>query len=59
MKQPPAFRTGDPSYFVAASTSGRASPSSLTVSKGFTAACLVGVRFIDERPEKGDPAGQG
>jgi hypothetical protein len=47
MKLSRAFKTGDPSYFVAASTSGSASPTVLTVSKGFARARLVGLRFID------------
>ena len=33
MKQPRTFSTGDPSYFVVASTSGSASPTVLTVAK--------------------------
>ena len=33
MKQPPTFKTGDPSYLVVARTSGSVSPTSLTVSK--------------------------
>jgi len=33
MKLPPTFSIGDPSYFVAASTSGSVSPTDLTVSK--------------------------
>jgi uncharacterized protein (TIGR03435 family) len=46
MKQPPAFKTGDPSYFVMASTSGSASPTVLTVSKGSAGARVVCRRFI-------------
>ena len=30
MKQPPAFSTGEPSYLMTASTSGRVSPTALT-----------------------------
>src|SRR5688572_21799921 len=38
MKQPPSFSTGDPSYFVTASTLGSVSPTARTVSKlSFTA----------------------
>ena len=47
MKQPPIFKTGDPSYFVAASTSGSASPTVLTNSNGSPGACFVGLRFIE------------
>ena len=48
MKLPPALRTGDPSYFVAASTSGSASPTVLTFSKGSRGPRGVGVRFMTE-----------
>src|SRR4029453_6709363 len=47
MKLPPAFSTGDPSYFVVASTSGRASPAVLTLAKGSAGVCLLGLCFID------------
>src|SRR6266851_4884651 len=46
MKQPPTFRTGDPSYLVVASTSGSASPTVLTGSKLSAGVCFVGLRFI-------------
>ncbi len=45
MKLPPTFRTGDPSYFVAASTAGSASPSVLTISNAPAGADLVGCLF--------------
>jgi hypothetical protein len=38
MKQPPTFSTGEPSYFVAARTSGYAPPRALTTSN---ASCQV------------------
>lgn len=47
MKLPPTFSTGDPSYFVVASTSGSASPTVLTVSKVSAGVCFVGLRFIE------------
>jgi len=47
MKAPPSFNTGDPSYLVPASTSGSASPTLLTVSKGSGGPGLFGVRFIE------------
>ena len=47
MKLPPSLSTGDPSYFVAASTSGSASPTVLTMSKASAAVCFVGVVFIE------------
>jgi hypothetical protein len=47
MKQPPTFSTGDPSYLVVASTSGSASPTVLTVSKGSAGVCAVGLRVIE------------
>src|SRR5688500_922844 len=34
MKQPPTFNTGEPSYFVAASTPGSCRPTVLTMSNG-------------------------
>src|SRR6266852_9394874 len=46
MKQPPNLRTGDPSYFVAASTSGSASPTVLTISNRSAGCCLIGLGFI-------------
>jgi hypothetical protein len=55
MKLPLAFKTGDPSYFVVASTSGSASPTVLTVSKGSAGARFTGLRFIDAQysPSRG------
>src|ERR1700682_1276630 len=47
MKMPSTLSTGDPSYFVAASTSGNASPTVLTISKAAVIGCLVGFRLID------------
>ena len=41
-KLPPSFRTGDPSYFVAASTSGRVSPTARTGSNGSIGLDLIG-----------------
>ena len=46
MKAPPTFNIGDPSYFVAAWTSGSARPAVLTRSKGSEGRCLFGLRFI-------------
>jgi hypothetical protein len=45
MKQPPIFSTGDPSYFVAASTSGNASPTVLTISNAAAGCILMGMSF--------------
>ena len=47
MKQPLIFSTGEPSYFVPASTPGSASPTVLTVSKGSARVCEVARGFID------------
>jgi hypothetical protein len=47
MKQPRAFSTNDPSYFVAASTSGSARPIALTPSNASAGVCVGGLRFID------------
>jgi hypothetical protein len=45
-KLPPTFSTSDPSYFIVASTPGRASPTALTVSKPFDAVCALGTCLI-------------
>src|SRR5687767_9559568 len=45
MKLPEAFSTGEPSYFLVASTSGSASPNDLTMSKGSAA-----IEFLMLRP---------
>ena len=50
MKLPPAFSTGDPSYFVVASTSGIVSPSVLTISKMSARVRFGRLRFIDIAP---------
>jgi len=47
MKLPRTFSTGDPSYFVVASTSGSVSPTVLTVSNVSAGICFVGLRFIE------------
>jgi hypothetical protein len=47
MKLPPTFSAGDPSCFVVASTSGKASPTVLIVSNMSASVCFVGLRFID------------
>lgn len=47
MKQPPTFSTGDPSYFVVASTSGSASPTVLTISNASAGLCPIRLRFIE------------
>jgi hypothetical protein len=49
MKLPPTFSIGDPSYFVAASTSGSVRPTALTAAKMADAGCRVGFRFIGAR----------
>src|SRR3989442_1812345 len=46
MKQPAIFRTGDPSYFVPASTSGSVSPTVLTTSNASAFRSRVRVRLI-------------
>ena len=61
MKQPPTFRTADPSYFVVASTSGRPSPTALTVSNGSTGFCFdrrfIGAQYSPfVRPDQGNRA---
>ena len=43
MKQPPALRTGEPSYFVVASTPESARPTRRTFANIFAAACLAGI----------------
>jgi len=47
MKIPSNFSTGDPSYFVVASTPGSWSPIVLTMSKALAIICLCDIRFID------------
>jgi hypothetical protein len=47
MKQPPSFSTGDPSYFVVASTSGNVSPTYLTISNPSAGSRFFGLRFIE------------
>ena len=46
MKQPPSFSSGDPSYFVVASTSGSAVPIVLTISNASASFCVRGLPFI-------------
>src|SRR5713226_8580143 len=46
MKQPQSFSTGDPSYFVVASTSGSVSPTALTLSKAPARIRFAGIRFM-------------
>ena len=47
MKQPPSFSTGDPSYFVVASTSGSPSPTVVTISNASDGFRCIGLRVID------------
>ena len=47
MKAPPSFSTGDPSYFVVASTSGSASPTVRTAANTHAAVCRPGLRVIN------------
>ena len=47
MKQPFSFSTGDPSYFVVASTFGNVSPTALTISNPSVGSCFFGLRFIE------------
>jgi hypothetical protein len=47
MKQFRTFSSGDPSYFVVASTSGSARPAILTGSNVSAGVCFVGRRFIE------------
>jgi hypothetical protein len=51
MKMPSTFSTGDPSYFVVATTFGNDSPTVLTISKELVTRCLSGLRFIDVGPQ--------
>jgi cell division septation protein DedD len=47
MKLPRTFSIGDPSYFVAASTPGRPSPTVLTISNRLADVCLPHLAFIE------------
>jgi hypothetical protein len=52
MKQPLTLSTGEPSYFVAASTSGRARPTALTVANESAGLRLLDDRFIEALAEE-------
>lgn len=57
MKQPYSFSTGDPSYLVAASTSGRVKPTALTVSNGSVGGFFAVRRFMAHKADSNHSRG--